>query len=93
VKGLWKFKGAKAAAPIRGKGYEGVPATGAGVMPPRIVLPDSVDVEVKVEEVSGVVKAEAPSSRMGENRALSKVFTRPRAESSRRSRSRASFSR
>jgi hypothetical protein len=34
---------------IRGKGYEGVLAMGAGVMPPRIVFPDSVDVLVKAE--------------------------------------------
>lgn len=38
---------------ILGKGYEGVPATRPGVVPPRIVLPDSVDVVVVVVVVVG----------------------------------------
>jgi len=31
---------------MRGKGYDGVPAVNPGVIPPRMVFPDSVDVVV-----------------------------------------------
>ena len=42
---------------IRGKGYEGVPATGPGVMPPRTVLPDSEEVVVRAAVSRGELDA------------------------------------
>jgi hypothetical protein len=42
----------------------------AGVMPPRTVLPDSVELEVNAAVVDGEVMP-IPSSKMGETRAFS----------------------
>lgn len=49
VKGLCRYEGTKPAGAILGNGYDGVPAIAAGVVGPRMVAPDSVDVVVDME--------------------------------------------
>ena len=53
---------------ILGKGYDGVPATRPGVVPPRIVLPDSVEVVVVVGSGVGELslRESADSSSIGD---------------------------